>query len=399
MISDQPFLPLERRAVTVLAVLYVLRMLGLFMVLPLLAIYANDLPGASPQTVGLALGAYGLTQATLQIPMGWLSDLIDRRKVIVGGLLLLAVGSLIAALATSIMGIILGRFIQGSGAIASATMALAADYTRVEQRTKASAIIGASIALAFGLALVLGPALAAYGGISLVFIGTALAALFGITLVATLLPKPALLDTDRAAQQHRVERARIVEAALHTGLPITHISVFCLHFLLMALFVLVPNQLEMVATLPRSQHAWVYLITLLLAVPGVFILIRRRRIGDNPRTIMLWCLSILCLSLVCLLMGGRWVVLVGLILFFAGFTALEAVLPSLVSVFAPISLRGTAMGVFASSQFFGVFIGGILGGYLLEELGPQGLLLGLGILMSGWCVAIILMARRPKEIY
>ena len=163
------FTPTETRAVSMLATLYVVRMLGLFMVLPLIAVYSADMTGATPFLLGLAVGAYGLTQSTLQIPMGWLSDRIDRRWVIVFGLSLLVLGSVVAALSSSIWGVIAGRFLQGAGAIASATMALVADYTRVEQRAKASAIIGGSIAIAFGLALVLGPTFANFGGLQGVF--------------------------------------------------------------------------------------------------------------------------------------------------------------------------------------------------------------------------------------
>ena len=171
MANSDAFTRDERQAVMMLSALYVVRMLGLFMVLPLIAIYATDMAGATPFLLGLAVGAYGLTQACLQIPMGWLSALIDRRWVVAGGLLMLVLGSAVAATASSIAGIILGRFLQGSGAIASATMALAADFTRPSQRAKASAVIGASIAIAFALALVLGPALATQGGLQMVFLG------------------------------------------------------------------------------------------------------------------------------------------------------------------------------------------------------------------------------------
>ena len=190
MISSEAFTAVERRAVLGLASLYCLRMLGLFMVLPLFAVYAEALAGASVASIGLALGAYGLTQAVLQVPLGWLSDQIGRKPVIVGGLTLLILGSVVAALADTLTWLAIGRLLQGSGAIASATMALAADYTRVEQRTKASAIIGASIGVSFALALVLGPVLAAWGGLSRVFETTAILGALGLLVVVFSLSSP-----------------------------------------------------------------------------------------------------------------------------------------------------------------------------------------------------------------
>ena len=257
----------ETRAVSMLATLYIVRMLGLFMVLPLIAIYSADMTGATPFLLGLAVGAYGLTQATLQIPMGWLSDRIDRRWVIVFGLCLLLAGSLVAAYSTSIWGVIAGRFLQGAGAIASATMALVADYTRVEQRAKASAIIGGSIAIAFGLALVLGPTFANFGGLQAVFAVTALLALAGI-LVVGLLPKPdrqAAKARDEAAGFHR---SRLAEVLSIKSLNTMYISIFFLHFLLMAVFVVVPSGLEAEAGIARERHALAYLRSIGLVSAG-----------------------------------------------------------------------------------------------------------------------------------
>ncbi|MDH4042433.1 MAG: MFS transporter, partial [Gammaproteobacteria bacterium] len=182
---------LERRSVSSLALLYSFRMLGLFMVVPVLSLYAADMPGATPSLIGLALGAYGLTQALLQIPLGWLSDQVGRKPVIIGGLLMFALGSVLAAMSDSLWGIVLGRAIQGAGAIAATVMALVADLTSTEQRTKAMAIVGMSIGLSFAVALVLGPAIAAAGGLSTVFWATALLAVGGIAILALLVPTPA----------------------------------------------------------------------------------------------------------------------------------------------------------------------------------------------------------------
>jgi MFS family permease len=386
----------ETRAVSMLATLYVVRMLGLFMVLPLISIYSADMVGATPFLLGLAVGAYGLTQAVLQIPMGWLSDHIDRRWVIVFGLLLLVAGSVVAALSTSIWGVIGGRFLQGAGAIASATMALVADYTRVEQRAKASAIIGGSIAIAFGLALVLGPTFANFGGLQLVFAATGALALAGILVVA-FLPKP-----QRVQRAHREEgagfnRSRLADVLSITSLNTMYLSIFFLHFILMAVFVVVPSSLETQANISREHHAWVYLGALVLAVPGIYWLIQGRRYMNAPTRTLLTCLGVLLVGLMSLAIGGPTGTLFGLLLFFTGFTALEAMLPSLASIYAPVDSRGTAMGVFASSQFSGVFFGGVLGGALLETFGVIGVWLGLSVLALGW-VFLLSVSRLASPI-
>ena len=305
----------ETRAVSMLATLYVVRMLGLFMVLPLISIYSADMVGATPFLLGLAVGAYGLTQATLQIPMGWLSDHIDRRWVIVFGLSLLVAGSVVAALSTSIWGIIGGRFLQGAGAIASATMALVADYTRVEQRAKASAIIGGSIAIAFGLALVLGPTFANFGGLQAVFAATGVLALAGMGVVA-LLPQPQRFQRAHREEGAGFNRSRLSDVLSIKSLNTMYLSIFFLHFLLMAVFVVVPSSLETQANISREHHAWVYLAALVLAVPGIYWLIKGRRYMNTPTRTLLTCLGVLLVGLISLAIGGPPATLFGLLLFF-----------------------------------------------------------------------------------
>ena len=386
----------ETRAVSMLATLYVVRMLGLFMVLPLISIYSADMVGATPFLLGLAVGAYGLTQATLQIPMGWLSDHIDRRWVIVFGLSLLVAGSVVAALSTSIWGVIGGRFLQGAGAIASATMALVADYTRVEQRAKASAIIGGSIAIAFGLALVLGPTFANFGGLQAVFAATGVLALAGMGVVA-LLPQPQRFQRTHREEGAGFNRSRLSDVLSIKSLNTMYLSIFFLHFILMAVFVVVPSSLETQANISREHHAWVYLAALVLAVPGIYWLIQGRRYMNTPTRTLLTCLGVLLVGLISLAIGGPPATLFGLLLFFTGFTALEAMLPSLASIYAPADSRGTAMGVFASSQFSGVFFGGVLGGALLETSGVIGVWLGLSVLALGW-VFLLSVSRLASPI-
>ena len=377
-----------------LASLYCLRMLGLFMVLPLFAVYAQELAGATPASIGLALGAYGLTQAALQVPLGWLSDQIGRKPVIVGGLSLLVIGSMVAAAADTLTGLAVGRLLQGSGAIASATMALAADYTRVEQRTKASAIIGASIGVSFALALVLGPVLAAWGGLPRVFEVTAVMGGLGLMVVLFWLPAtPQLSDGGNA---HIDDRERLGEALWGRGLGILYGSIFCLHLLLMAAFTAIPSVMTQQVGLAAEQHAWMYLATLCGAIPGVAILVRRRREVDDPRPLLALTVVLTVLGLIVALGAVSLTLLgVGLVLFFAGFTALETILPALVSMFAPLSLRGTAMGIFSSAQFLGVFTGGVLGGSALQLGGTLGLVAVLLGLTAIWLLGLWRFGRAP----
>lgn len=377
-----------------LASLYCLRMLGLFMVLPLFAVYAQELAGATLASIGLALGAYGLTQAALQVPLGWLSDQIGRKPVIVGGLSLLVIGSMVAAAADTLTGLAVGRLLQGSGAIASATMALAADYTRVEQRTKASAIIGASIGVSFALALVLGPVLAAWGGLPRVFEVTAVMGGLGLMVVFFWLPATPQFSDGGSA--HIADRERLGEALWGRGLGVLYGSIFCLHLLLMAAFTAIPSVMAEQVGLATQYHAWIYLATLCGAIPGVAILVRRRREVDDPRPLLALTVVLTVLGLIVALGSVSLTLLgVGLVLFFAGFTALETILPVLVSIFAPLSLRGTAMGIFSSAQFLGVFTGGVLGGSALQLGGTLGLVAVLLGLTAIWLLGLWRFGRTP----
>ncbi len=364
---------LERRTVGSLALLYSFRMLGLFMVLPLLALYAADLPGATPVMLGLALGVYGLSQAALQIPLGWLSDRVGRKPVIVAGLVVFALGSVVAGQAESALGIVIGRFLQGAGAIASTVMALAADLTSEEQRTKAMAIVGASIGASFALALVLGPAVAASTGLAGVFYLTAVLAVLGVVIVLFLVPTP------ERQVGHKEVGARgqyLSRALLDPQLMRLNFGVFSLHFMLMACFLLVPTVLEESLRIPRDSHWQVYLPILLLSVLGMLPMMRLAERGGYLREVFALAIVLVLVALAGFgFAGGAILFYASLWLFFVGFNYLEATLPSLVSKVVFVDGRGTAMGIFSSCQFLGAFAGGAAGGYALQQWGATGLLL------------------------
>ena len=379
---------LERRTVGALALLYSFRMLGLFMVLPLLALYAADLPAATPALIGLALGIYGLTQALLQIPFGWLSDKVGRKPVIVGGLLLFALGSVIAGMAESIHGIILGRTLQGAGAIASTVMALVADLTREEQRTTAMALVGVSIGLSFAVALVLGPVVASAGGLSAVFWFTALLAAIGIAIVLLLVPAP---PAPVPGHSEVGARAGLLGRSLRDGaLARLNFGVFVLHFVLMACFLVVPGFLEQTAGIHRDSHWRVYLPALLLSIAGMVPLMIAAERGGRPRQAFLLGIGLVFAAVALLGFTANVVVFyLALWVFFVGFNYLEATLPSLVSKTVFAGGKGTAMGVYSTCQFLGAFAGGAAGGWVLQTMGLPALVTLCLLLVGAWWLAAL----------
>jgi MFS family permease len=397
VITENPMTALERRTVGSLALLYSFRMLGLFMVLPLLALYAAEMPGATPALIGLALGVYGLTQALLQIPFGWLSDQVGRKPVIVGGLALFALGSVVAAYAESVEGVIAGRCLQGAGAIAGTVMALAADLTREEQRTKAMAVIGVSIGLSFAVALVLGPVVAAAGGLSGVFWFTAVLALVGVAIVVLMVPTPATTGMRHAEVGARL--SLLGRSLRDPALQRLNFGVFTLHFILMACFLLVPTFLEQTAGINRGSHWLVYLPALLLSIAGMVPMMILAERGGHTRPVFRGGISLLMAAVAMIgFTTTPLVFYVAICLFFVGFNYLEATLPSLVSKVVFAGGKGTALGIYSTCQFLGAFAGGALGGWLLQSAGVGAVITACLGLAALWLLLVLPARAMPLPV-
>ncbi len=385
----------ETRAASGLALVFAFRMLGMFMVLPVLATYGMDLQGATPALIGLAIGAYGLTQAVLQIPFGMLSDRIGRLPVIYFGLLLFALGAGLAAMADSIWGVIAGRILQGAGAISAAVMALLSDLTREQHRTKAMAMIGMSIGLSFALAMVVGPLLTQAFGLSGLFWITAALALLGGVIVATL---------PRAEQHLQHRESGLAKHALgatlrHPDLLRLDFSILALHAILMASFVALPLALVEDAALPKEDHWWVYLAALGIGFLGMIPFIIYGEKKRQMRRVLVGAVGVLLLcELFFWLFGhGLWALVLGMVIFFTAFNLLEASLPSLISKVAPAGGKGTAMGVYSTSQFLGAGLGGVLGGWLYQ-IGGLDLVFAICAALAALWLLVVRSMREPPYV-
>ena len=371
-------LPVERRAVSVVALMAMCRMFGLFALLPVLAIFAADLQDATPALIGLAVGAYGLTQAVLQIPFGAISDRIGRVPVIVFGLALFAAGSILAAQSDSIYGVIAGRLLQGAGAISATLTALLADATREAVRTRTMAIFGIAIGSSFLLALIIGPVIAAASGVrSLFWLAAALAVVAALLLL--LLPG----GIERPAQQPD----RRLRAAIRPDLLRLDFYIFVLHTLLTASFVALPFLLRNELHLALSDHWQMYVGALLTSLLGTVPLILADERKGKSSTLTIAILLLVLGQLMLAIAGfNLTIVYVALAVFFAGFNFLEAGLPARLSIRASGDLRGASLGVFSSSQFLGAFAGGLIGGRFLAG-GDPSTVFGVCALLAGvWLV-------------
>ncbi len=371
----------ERRAGLALAGIFALRMFGLFMIYPVFAVYARNLPDATPSRVGLALGIYGLAQALFQMPLGLLSDRVGRKRVIAGGLLVFALGSVVAGMSHSLTGIALGRFLQGMGAVGSAVLALAADLSREEQRTKVMAVIGITIGLAFGLALVAGPLLEGWFGVPGMFWLTAVLAGVAILLLYVAVPQPEALEVHGETEAVPALLARVLKDPALLRLDL---GILAQHAILTATFLGVP--LVMQAAGIAAAQAWqVYLPVLVASVlaMGPMIMLAERR--GRMHGVMLTAVAAMGFAQMGFMAhaGGLWLPAAALTLFFTAFNFLEAALPALISRLAPGKARGTAMGVYSSAQFLGIFLGGVLGGWCQGRFGLAG---GFGFSLAVACL-------------
>lgn len=370
---------MERRSVAALAGIYATRMLGLFLLLPVLALYARQLPDSSPGMIGLAMGIYGLAQAVFQIPFGRWSDRYGRRPVIALGLVVFLLGSALGAVAHSLWMIVLARAVQGAGAMSAAVTALLADVTREEVRTRAMAFIGISIGASFVISLIAAPLLEARIGVPGIFWVMALLAVLGL-LALRRVPQ---VDSHFDAAARRMPTWRVAGLG---ALRSYYVGVFALHFILQATFLSVPLLLVEQLHIPKATHWQVYLGVFVVSLLGTVALIRAAEKAKHPQRVVTVAVLVAAIAqgTIALTMGRYWWLMVAFTLFFAAFNFLEARLPAGLSKAAPAADRGAALGVFATCQFLGSAGGGLMGGQLLRFFGIGGVLWGCVVIALLW---------------
>ena len=384
LISSDNMTPAEFRSTISLASIYGLRMLGMFLILPIFAIYASTLPDKpSSLMVGLALGAYGLTQALLQLPFGMASDKYGRKPMIYLGLAIFAIGSMVAALAMNIEGIIIGRALQGAGAVSAVVTALVADLTRDEHRTKAMATIGGTIGIAFAVSLVGGPILNDWIGVPGIFFLTGLLTLAAMAVVKFVVPDPlhSHYHSDASAAP-----AKLKDVLKNRQLLRLNYGIFALHAAQMAMFVVVPFAIIKSSGMHENQHWQIYLpvvlVSFVLMVPAIIYAEKQSKM--KPVFVAAIAMMLLAQLMFSFSIQYFWGIIASLTIYFVAFNLLEASLPSIISKIAPAAAKGTAMGVYNTSQSLGIFVGGALGGYLSHVHGFASVFIFCGVMMFLW---------------
>jgi len=387
--------PLEVRASLSLASIYGLRMLGMFLILPIFSIYAETLPGGeSHLLIGLALGAYGLTQAMFQLPFGMASDRFGRKRMIYIGLVLFVIGSLVAAFANDLYTIIFGRAIQGAGAVSAVVTALVADLTREEHRTKAMAMIGGTIGVTFAMSLILGPALNQWIGIPGIFLLTGILAVLAILDVKYLVPDPVV---SRFHSDAEASPSKLKDVLKDMQLMRLNFGIFALHAAQMAMFVVVPFAIKGTSGMSENDHWMIYLpimvISFALMVPAIIYGEKKAKL----KSVFIGAIAIMLLAQI--LFAGSidafWGIIISLSAYFVAFNILEATLPSIISKLAPAASKGTAIGVYNTAQSLGVFVGGALGGVLSHLYGFAAVFIFCSVLMGLWLIAALSMRTPP----
>jgi predicted MFS family arabinose efflux permease len=375
---------IERRSVGLLSAMYALRMVGLFLIFPVFALYAQGLTDQTPALIGFALGTYGLTQAILQIPFGMASDRYGRKPVIALGLIVFAVGSAVAAVSTSIWGVVLGRSLQGAGAISAPVMALLADLTREEQRTKAMAVIGVTIGLSMIGSLILGPVVNNAIGVPGIFWMTGVAALLALAVMYFAVPDPVRLTKSDDSKG----LAPFLRMLRDPQLGRLNAGIFVVHLVITAMFLVLPHILVEHVGLASAEHWKIYLLVM---VGGIVVMVPA--LGFSNRTgqtagVFVAAVALLVVSEILLAVEYRspfWLIVL-LIAFFAAFNLLEAMLPSLVSRLAPAKAKGAAIGIFGTAQFLGAFTGGAVGGLVYQYAGASGVFMFAALAAAVWLV-------------
>ena len=385
----------ELRASVSLASIYGLRMLGMFLILPIFAIYAEKLPGGENHLmIGLALGAYGLTQAIFQLPFGMASDRFGRKRVIYIGLLMFVVGSLVAGFAHDLATVILGRSIQGAGAVSAAVTALVADLTREEHRTKAMAMIGATIGVTFAMSLILGPVLNQWIGVPGIFLMTAVLAALAILVVKFVVPDPIVSSFHSDAQ---AKTGKLKEVLKDTQLLRLNYGIFALHAAQMAMFVVVPFAIKQTSGMDENQHWMIYLPVLVLSfvlmVPAIIYGEKRAKL----KQVFVAAIATMLFAQLAFASSIQhfWGIVFSLGAYFVAFNVLEASLPSIITKIAPADSKGTAIGVYNTTQSLGVFVGGAVGGYLSHYHGFASVFVFCSVLMALWLLFGLSMKAPP----